>query len=531
MYLVLLETSGNQRYIFSTNKLRENVGASELTYKIGAEFAKELAKNTDGIKEIIATSGKALVIADSKKIAEKFVSDVTKHALEFMPGLTVHGAVSKEIKDSTAESLHEAVGEVHKKLEIIRYQIPSNLQRFQRIPFVAECSSSNLPASEVIEFKNNQGNDVFTFSKVSISKREVLATQKKKRSNEDNFEKGRITKELEQSFNLTLPENLEKFEEVFPQTKWLAVVHADGNGLGKIFLSFDDYAIMDSYESYKKDYQNFSDEIDVCTKNAFGKALQNLQTKFSGKTIPVLPVILGGDDLTFICDGEYAISLTKNFLGNFENECIDSKSQTNETIRRITEKTPLGICAGIAIIKPNFPFHQAYELAEELLQSAKKVKNISTSLSAFDYHVLYDSSGTKLEEIREKTPFVARPYIVSENAENLAQNNEQKIWLKNHHYHELAKRVTVMTQKDEDGKNKLPNSQLHILRDGLFFGEAETEARANLIKHRYKNKGFNDLLCEDGKLFFDEDGKRLTHLLDAMDIVELWKGGQTHDAE
>jgi hypothetical protein len=555
MYIVLLETSGNQRYIFSTNKLRENVGASELTYQIGKTIVRDLIKDRADVKEIITTSGKALLLADNETVAREIVREVTKHALENMAGLTINGAICKVEVESSAVSLHKAVGDVHRRLEEIRFQIPSNLHRFQRIPFVAECASSNLPASEIVEFKNSRGNDTFTFSKVSITKREVLAKDKKKRSNEDDFDKGRITNELEQDFGVTLPENLEKLEKVFPKTKWLAVVHADGNGLGQIFLKFNDFANMTNHESYKKDYKDFSDEIDICTKNAFGKALKKLQTKFGEKiTIPVIPIILGGDDLTFICDGEFAISLTKDFLQNFEKECSDSESQTNQTIRRLTEKHPLGICAGIAIIKPHFPFHQAYDLAAELLQSAKKTKQISTSLSAFDYHVLYDSSGTTLEEIREKTPFVARPYVVTDldiaksfvdadTKENRKKTDERKIkekdWLKYHHFCELEKRVEVMNRtEDDDEKRKLPNSQLHVLREGLFVDDTtkniqeEVDARAKLIAHRYEKEGFSKLFAKDKSLFFDavlfdkiegETETKRTHFLDALDIVEFWK--------
>lgn len=38
MFVVLIQTSGKQPYIFGTNKLRENVGASQLTYESGAKF-------------------------------------------------------------------------------------------------------------------------------------------------------------------------------------------------------------------------------------------------------------------------------------------------------------------------------------------------------------------------------------------------------------------------------------------------------------------------------------------------------------
>jgi len=530
-YLVLIETSGNQRYIFSTNKLRENVGASELIHKIGAEFAENLAKSTNGIERIITISGKALLLADDESIAKNFVKEITLHALKQMPGLTINGAICivKNDTDKTeAENLHKAVGDVHRRLEDIRYQIPSNLQRFQRIPFVAECSSSNLPASEPVEFKKINGKDIFTFSKVTVTKRKALAINKDKFANKDDFKRGRIIEKLEKDFNITIPINLEKLDEAFPKTKWLAVVHADGNGLGQIFLKFNEHANMSSVETYKEDYKDFSNEIDNCTKNAFGEALQKLQEKFGSEAIPVVPLILGGDDLTFICDGEYAISLTKGFLHNFEKQC-----STNPVIKRLTTKegraTSLGICAGIAIIKPKFPFHQAYSLAEQLLQSAKKTKLISTSISAFDYHVLYDSSGTTLEEIRGKTPFVARPYIVTpkKTAKSYTDDSKKQDWIENHHFCKLAKRVLVMTAKDDDDKNQLPNSQMHVLREGLFVADTtvktqkEVDARAKLIAHRYPN--FKYLFVKDETLFFDEDGEKLTHFLDALDIVEFWK--------
>ena len=51
MYLILIETSGNQNYIFSSNKLRENIGASELTYRAGTQWVLE-AIATEGGPEL-----------------------------------------------------------------------------------------------------------------------------------------------------------------------------------------------------------------------------------------------------------------------------------------------------------------------------------------------------------------------------------------------------------------------------------------------------------------------------------------------
>jgi hypothetical protein len=548
MNLVLIETSGNQRYIFATNKLRENVGASELTYQIGTTAIQEAINHVEnrgfsveGILDepeigtkvngqktqtevIIATSGKALILTSDETIAKKIVRFVTQKALIEMPGLTVHGAICEVADQGSAESLQEAVGDVHKRLEEIRYKLPSNLQRFQRLPFVAECASSNLPAEKLYVHETvKTREEERPHSLVSITK------QDKSREGRTRLENA--VRKIERDLHFAKTTN--DLDERFADTKWFAVIHADGNGLGQIFINFKKEVRATTGREYIERYRNFSLGLDECTIEAAAIALKTLQTAYRANRknkakdsieVPAVPIVLGGDDLTVICDGQYAIRFTNDFLTKFVEQ-----TKVNDKIREVFPNgVELGICAGIAIIKPHFPFHQAYSLAEELLQSAKKTKKLSRSLSALDYHVLYDSSGTTLEAIREKTPFVARPYIVTakDTAKSHATDSTDQAWIENHHFDELVKRVKAMSEKDEDDKNKLPNSQLHTLREGLYLERNEAEGRASLIKHRYEEKGFNDLLC-NGKLFFEDtfDGKtnNVTHFLDALDVVEFWK--------
>jgi len=619
MNIVLIETSGNQHYIFATNKLRENVGASELTYQIGTKYVlmavwketgKQIWVEEDGsklwenllnstlnppienpdteIEVIVATSGKAILLVKEKPLAEKIISEVTKNALIEMPGLTVHGAIETVEDDLT--DIHDAVGRVHRKLENLRHKIPSNQQRFPRLPRVEPCATSGLPASEIKKYKED--NEAKRFSRLSYVKRETRNQGYK-----------RIRKLLA-GFNLIYPEHIE-------ECNWTGVIHADGNGLGQIFLEFNQYAGFDdkgnwSPRRYLDDYRSFSLALDVCTINAAKNALAELKKKrdvqikteledlikkykrlFSQskkkkadgkkdearklhkrarevvhkarklKKLPVVPLVLGGDDLTVLCDGQYALKFTHDFLVEFENQVSMSETVwkiANNAFGNKDKNKPsinrLGICAGVAIVKPHYPFHQAYELAEQLLKSAKQVKTkvLQTDerqlpCSAIDFHILYDSSGVELNEIREKlkvdedkTYLYAKPYIVTD----LKETPLDKTWLTPRTWNNLATRVRAMCAKD-DGKRKLPNSQMHHIRESLFRGKAETNSEVNLFSHRYankdknKDKGFDNLLWKKDapkSLFFPEKHKKdgvdvdghTTHFLDALDVVEFWKG-------
>jgi hypothetical protein len=590
MHIVLIATSGNQKYIFATNKLRENVGASELTYRIGTETVlKAVAEETRDkvrlfeehdlsgcqlranlldseknpelkpggkVEVITATSGKALLFVENIEIARSIVQRVTEYAVREMPGLTVSGAISEDFGDLAATELkgiHEAIISVHQKADQIRHRIPSVTQRFLRMPFSAPCSTSGLPAKAT----DKEGGSEILVSAMSKAKR-------------DNFHPGhqRLAAAVHAaSSEISFIKNVDELERRFKELAWVAVIHADGNGVGQIFQRFDKYTGLKSGccspRDYIKAYREFSIALDVCTINAFSHALEVLQFQLrnenkqnSTKEIPVVPLILGGDDLTLLCDGQFALKFVYEYLRKFEDEASNLSARdylsyavgnktVHECLKGVIPKIAtaafgvprLGISAGVAIIKAHFPFHQAYELSEQLLRTAKVVKTeIRIPASSFDFHILYDSAHTDLNYIRdnrmkvayEETYLFAKPYVVTENDR---LSHSVNTWLRYRKFEELERRVRAIVQRDTSDATRrvLSNNKMHEIRQSLLRGKEVADAEAGLIRNRLSQDGqreFDNLLVTKDSLFFDDSKKKYTHFLDAIEAVEFWKGFQ-----
>jgi hypothetical protein len=565
MYLVLLETSGNQNFIFSTNKLRENIGASELTYRAGTQWImeavatintgqrQEYSSNTSfrdillnpelnrsientKIEIILATSGKALLLAKDREDAKQVIQSVTKKALQEAPGLDICGVISTEFDWATGD-LGKINQQLHQQFEGIRGSRPGPDTRFLRLPVVAECATSGLPAAVCKE----QNDRVVLRSSVS---------EKKRSARDEGFK--RIQSLLKsRNDRYEFLGNISAFEDDFAENiSWLSVVHADGNGLGQIFIDFGKYT--KNNRDYINQYRQFSIAIDICTEQAFLDAIESVfvsQEQLDSKDpiiIPLVPLILGGDDLTVVCDGRYALQFTQQFLTKFEHHTqnpvnLPIVGDSQIIIDRAEKHLSVGrlsACAGIAVMKKHFPFSVAYDLAEDLIKSAKTVKDIikqddrTMPCSAIDYHILYDSSGVDLKSIRAKleichppTRLYCRPYVVSEPSWYPENHRE---WIDRHHWTKLADRVDALRKK-EDEKYVLPNSQMHDLRESLFLGHAGADARYQLIRNRYLAQDIEVLEGDANSLFWrpqelDSGQLHTTGLLDAMDAASFWEG-------
>jgi len=426
MFLVLIETSGNQNYIFSTNKLKENVGASELTYLAGTKWVMDAVAdvNSDNgnsktslwnksgsralrqnlldpqlnrpiethedvhVEVIIATSGKSLLLAKDREHAKEVIQKVTHKALVAAPGLDIHGVIQEFNWEQ--DKLKCVNRKIHQKFEEIRSKKPSPALRFLRLPVVAECSNSGLPASywEIDKEGKLILKSVVSDRKMRCNKRALRRFQSFLDEEKIDIDFLASIRALNEEFDEQLKPRSNNIASQEFKREWLAVVHADGNGLGEIFLDFGKNL---NTREYIQEYRKFSIALDVCTEQAFLEALKALPSlpksdKNQGKIIPLVPLVVGGDDLTAVCNGRYALQFTKVFLQEFEknteylNNLDNNLKQLQGIIPKIAKEsslnTPrLSACAGIAIIKPHFPFSVAYELAESLLRSAKKVKD------------------------------------------------------------------------------------------------------------------------------------------------------------
>lgn len=577
VFLILLESSGNQNYIFGTNKLRENIGASEAVYLAGTrlvatalnavfnvgcpfepakidKWINDQEKNPpieadtgQGVEVIIATSGKALLLTSDKEKAAKFITEWSRLVRRMMPGVDATGVFSSEfsMKDSNRMAITSAIKEVHKKFEEARTIRTSPEARFQRLPIIAPCDTSSLPAEAIYEWPSGTEHlgsrstivkhqyAESAWNRIVDLYKEVEVLGDKLSWDDEPTDPGKVA----------FPRSYKIFEKNW-KPSWTAVLHADGNGLGRIFMNFENYLPDPKGKlpsrHYIDYYRGMSKELNDTTLRAFHEALsdkvfapsEEKNDKKQYYEVPVLPLILGGDDLSAILLGEHAIHFAKLFLDAFEHH---AGKITKEIAKKAHCAGRLSMCAGISIVKPHFPFHVAYNLAESLLKSAKDVKkrirledqDVPFPCSAMDWHIVYDSSVTSLDDIRARLEvddgealLFTKPYVTSSKAalyETDPKADTGEDWFNNHSFDMFNEVFTAIDKRgDQDESRVLPNSKSYEMREALFLGREFANKEFNLITQRYRFKYPHD------ELFVQEDNKKRTHFLDALEALEFY---------
>lgn len=369
-YLYGAAVQGIQEFIFQTNKLREIVGASELVEEIcTSKFASLLGENVnlaDDKNAIVHAAGNIKYIFEKKEDCEKIVRCFPKELTQFAPGVTVSQAVVsfEEGKFSVA------VKELEAKLRIQR----NKPMRYPMLGMmgVERSQQTGLP---VCKIKENKHLDAATSAKLYSERSNDKRTTQKlcaKAFGKNDFKVCEIPFEI---------------SDMTGKNDWIAVIHADGNGLGQIVQKIGTNPEM---------FKIFSKTLDEVTITAAQNTYKALNIE-SLPIIPIRPIVLGGDDLTVICRADLAIEYVNFFIQEFEERTKEKLGKTLKENKVFNgQKDYLTACAGIAYIKSSFPFYYGYELAEALCSRAKAdakagLANGELPASCIMFHKVQDS--------------------------------------------------------------------------------------------------------------------------------------------
>ena len=460
MHLVMLETNGNQRFVFTSPRQRENIGASYLltmlapwTLAVGEELGIDAVP-------VSVSSGKIILTVQDESAARALIGAVSRRVLAIAPGMDVSG-VFKKIEAVTEDEL--------KSIHVIanRYNLsrPPGEARFSQTPYLERAKDSALPTAPVARILGSSLKKTGAYSLPSQVKRSCAP-----RARERLVAQARRSTEFRHEDHLIglLAESLKALEDAFDvddvslegdalqeeRDDWpsagqnsaselskVAVIHIDGNGVGAIMQDLEKSRRLIPPEDFEEgagcpkevpdSLRAFllavNERLDYCVRESFFRAWRAVAHWWqrehedggpSSGAIPVVPILLGGDDLTVLTEGRYALPFMDAYLTAYED--LTGRDlllrHLSPRARRTGAATPMTAAGGAAIVPRPFPFHLAYTLAERLVSEAKRIGKIEgRECSTLTYHALFDSTIADAGELlRGYETFTARPYRLHE---------------------------------------------------------------------------------------------------------------------
>lgn len=412
--LMLIEATGIQNYVFGSNQLAQHIGASELVRQATTDWVyKKLpgphnvdragdepeigdrSIRADGLaaEVVYAGGGNAMILFANDAEAGRFARSLTRQALETAPGLRL--VLKRQPFDPDREALKDLHQELRGKLA------QRKLDRDFSTPLLglgvtAACVYTGEPAVEV------QDDQL-----ISASVRAKLAHQEA--GNE------RLKSQLPRvgKRNYDFIYDFDDFGEK-GESSYLAVIHTDGNDMGKRIQRLgEDFDTPGDNERYVKTLRAFSRSVQKAAKTALDATVDMLlkpenlvvekgKEKIGGvvpvpvrrglKRLPFRPIVFGGDDVTFVCEGRLGLTVAAKYLAEFSEKTL-------------SDGQPAHARAGVAVVKSHYPFSRAYGLAEDLCRSAKEYIQEAAEpdgLTALDWHFAVSGLVLPLAKLRER---------------------------------------------------------------------------------------------------------------------------------
>jgi hypothetical protein len=457
MHLLALDSTGTQEYIFGSNRLRHNIGASHLVARATGSWALEavvraaspyqtnvqdaptleledsddqaywIEENTDLAAEVLyAGGGNVVVLFREEQVVNDFRRQLSQVLIERAPELTLvekgqpfdWEAAAGQDAGSTPElskALDTALRDLGREKEARRIP-PRPVNR-------SVTQSGQIHGQPAIAMQDpppeaDDDEEPYPISAEAKAKEKYLH-----RANQ------RLKKLLPLPEGYAYPYQLGKLGQAEGEQSFIAVVHADGDRMGKLLQKVADPTLPEETRRPNRAFvQRMREFSEVVREAALGamkdmvgemhafieenrnggeevelpgvEAPLQLDRRDGDLLLPLRPIVFGGDDVTFVCDGRLGLALAARYVRRFKTR-FKTRAEESDLLPPSLNATA---SAGVSIVKTHYPFSRAYDLAEELTRSAKDQRDQESGPdgSYMDWHVALDDFPGSLEAVRKQ---------------------------------------------------------------------------------------------------------------------------------
>lgn len=502
MYLAIYDLSGIQSYIFATDKLREIIGASIIVNKALFEnlpecigeakraWSDECEQNIyfslpEGkeSKIVFIGGGNAVVLFDSEETANKTSLELKKKV--FLQSSGKIRVISAGTWFSDGDSFSDTYARLRENLDSTKRRA--------------------VPMATAPAFAINVQDNIIYEPIVKVQEKTYAARSRYLKESEADGN-------TEDYFSYLCPKgckftaSTDKFRTA-DEKSYLAVVHIDGNTMGlrisRVMEGCKNSSVFEGLTALRR----LSNNINNVYRDTLRQALETVY-KGEARAIRFRPIIADGDDITFICAADKAITLVKEFLNILEAKTVSELDDKDDV---------LSACAGIAFVKTGFPFSVAYLIAEECCKSAKKsaLKRMGRSASGFDFHMCYGGATSEISDFRNKNytffdidgneyRLDMRPYLKCDPNEKYSFDAFERI------------RLELLPPKDSKEGKRIPRSKLKGIRNAYGKGIYEVRDYIRFLEA-------SDTVLPDcaKNAFIDFDNKKVSTMFDILDIMDI----------
>ncbi|MFA0465418.1 hypothetical protein AB4524_00770 [Vibrio breoganii] len=409
MHTYLFEAKSIQSYLFSSGKLKDVISASErLDRLIDSNSSSTLHKVLQAanlkhdllVQDSVADSDDKIHFLRCKGGAfyAYCVMEKPLQSLRSLWTLTISQMFpSMEYADALTQSdtLSDAIDLGHQQLAQSRNAPLVNLP-IAKAPHARYSRSGKVatPVSKLAQRAQHHQEDEYLDLDTELHRQAYQALEMRDNAAlQDRFTpdelKGRISYPID--FENQFPymgdsQSLSRQQQ--DAIKDMALLHIDGNGLGLILMTLKESLQGKGAKEYSQVFRSFSDALNQATVEAAKYATHQLYMQYEAErsttsatiTLPMRPIVLGGDDITLFCRADLALDYAKTFCREFEKRSLAHLKPLFATHLKGASISPfLTASGGILFHKASHPFMHSHHLVEALCAKAKHLTKSSVA--------------------------------------------------------------------------------------------------------------------------------------------------------